>query len=175
MYLLFYLLLFLATIVFQTTVAEYVADGVGAKPDLVLLAVLYAGARRKGGVALSFGFLLGLAQDILSEGLLGSNAFSKGLLGYLMAHVRRHLAMRNVSTWLGLGLTASVADACLIALSLLVFLPEVPIPAAFLPVLAKGVALNTVLAPIVFHTVDSVEERLVRAPMGAGLRTPPRA
>lgn len=174
MYVLFYLLLFLATIVFQTTVAEYLSDALGAKPDLVLLAVLYAGARRSRGTALGFGFLMGLAQDILSEGLLGSHAFSKGLLAYIVAHVRRHVAMGNTYTWLGLGLVATLADAVLVAVSLLVFLPDVPLPSAFLPVLARVVALNTALAPLAFRTVDAVEERLVRAPMETGFASPPR-
>jgi len=82
-------------LIIQTTIFPRLSLG-GVRPDLALLATvgysLVAG-RQKG---MSFGFFLGLLQDVLSGGLLGTNGFIKGFVGYVVGVFKQQVADRSL-------------------------------------------------------------------------------
>ncbi len=57
--------------------------------DFPLIIVVYAALERDGIKALFYGTISGLAVDALSGGLLGSNAFTKTLIAYLVSKILR--------------------------------------------------------------------------------------
>ncbi len=166
---LFCFLLFVATFVFQTTVAEYGTLYLGVKPDLVLLVAIHFGisrGRRKGMV---LGFLLGIFQDALSGVPLGMNGLSKGLVGFIVGDIRHKIASRSVAAHVSFGLAATLLDGLLFVGIQALILPEVPLPVGFFSTLAKVTALNAVLAPPVLMLLTALGERLARPAAGAPL------
>ncbi|MBI3015364.1 MAG: rod shape-determining protein MreD [Candidatus Tectomicrobia bacterium] len=93
-FLIFFVLTAIVLLIFQTTIFPLFSVA-GVQPDLVLLATvgysLVAGRQR----GLSFGFFLGLLQDVLSGGLLGTNGFIKGFVGYVVGVFRQQVADRS--------------------------------------------------------------------------------
>jgi len=78
----------------QTTVFSWF-DFYGAKPDLILITVIFASFRKGALRGAMVGFWGGLAEDLASGGLLGINAFVKVLTGYILGSVRRKFDYRN--------------------------------------------------------------------------------
>jgi rod shape-determining protein MreD len=64
--------------------------------DFPLIVVVYAALQRNSIRALLFGTISGLAVDALSGGLLGSNAFSKTLIAYIVSEIARRVYMDNL-------------------------------------------------------------------------------
>ena len=76
----------LLVLLVQTGVIRFLSIG-GIVPDLVLLWVAALAIRRGQIPATSAGFLLGLAQDILSgDGMLGLSALTKTLAGFIAGY-----------------------------------------------------------------------------------------
>lgn len=77
--------------------------------DFPLIIVVYAALQRNSIRAILFGTFSGLAVDALSGGLLGSNAFSKTLIAYLVSELARRVYMDNLLLRIPV-----VAGACLL-------------------------------------------------------------
>jgi len=76
----------LLVLLVQTGVVRFLSIG-GIVPDLVLLWVVALAIRRGQIPATTAGFLLGLAQDILSgDGMLGLSALTKTLAGFIAGY-----------------------------------------------------------------------------------------
>jgi rod shape-determining protein MreD len=76
----------LLVLLVQTGVIRFLSIG-GIVPDLVLLWVVAMAIRRGQIPATTVGFLLGLAQDILSgDGMLGLSALTKTLAGFIAGY-----------------------------------------------------------------------------------------
>ncbi len=163
---LFYIFAAAGAIVFQTTFTEYFFVWTTARPDAMLLATLYIGVRRGPESGLVTGFFLGLLQDILSGGLLGSNSLSKGLLGYLTGGLVRNIARRNWFFLATLGFLTTLFDVVLWALLSLLFQPELGISTNYWFDSLKTIILNTVLAPFAIHLLSIIEGRIVPSSLG---------
>lgn len=77
--------------------------------DLPLIIVVYAALQRDAIKAIFFGTFAGLAVDALSGGLLGSNAFSKTLIAYIVSEIARRVYMDNLLLRIPV-----IAGACLV-------------------------------------------------------------
>ncbi len=64
--------------------------------DFPLIIVVYAALQRNALRAIFFATVAGLAVDALSGGLLGSNAFSKTLIAYMVSELARRVYMDNL-------------------------------------------------------------------------------
>src|SRR5688500_6996393 len=64
--------------------------------DFPLIIVVYAALQRDAIKAILFGTFAGLAVDALSGGLLGSNAFAKTLVAYMVCELARRVYMDNL-------------------------------------------------------------------------------
>lgn len=77
--------------------------------DLPLIIIVYAALQRDTIKAVLFGTFAGLAIDALSGGLLGSNAFSKTLVAYIVSEIARRVYMDNLLLRIPV-----IAGACLL-------------------------------------------------------------
>ncbi len=74
--------LFFAAFVLQTTLVPSVAI-LTVKPDLIVI-ILFLMAMKTGIIpAVLIGFVLGLAQDVYTPGILGQNALAKTMAGFI--------------------------------------------------------------------------------------------
>lgn len=64
--------------------------------DLPLIVVVYAALQRNSLRAILFATFSGIAIDALSGGLLGSSAFSKTLVAYIVSEIARRVYMDNL-------------------------------------------------------------------------------
>ncbi len=64
--------------------------------DFPLIIVVYAALQRDAIKAIFFGTFAGLAVDALSGGLLGSNAFAKTLIAFVVSEIARRVYMDNL-------------------------------------------------------------------------------
>ncbi|MGA1845418.1 MAG: rod shape-determining protein MreD [bacterium] len=88
----------------------------GVKPDLVLLFIFVISLREGSIPGTVFGFIGGLIQDLFSNGLLGSGAFSKSLWGYLVGKSNLRLDTNSPVVQFGLLFCISMGDGLLIHL-----------------------------------------------------------
>lgn len=77
--------------------------------DFPLIVVVYAALQRDAIKAIFFGTFAGLAVDALSGGLLGSNAFSKTLIAFVVSEIARRVYMDNLLLRIPV-----IAGACLL-------------------------------------------------------------
>src|SRR5687767_1732458 len=77
--------------------------------DFPLIIVVYAALQRDAIKAIFFGTFAGLAVDALSGGLLGSNAFTKTLIAYIVSEIARRVYMDNLLLRIPV-----IAGACLL-------------------------------------------------------------
>ncbi len=77
--------------------------------DFPLIIVVYAALQRDAIKAIFFGTFAGLAVDALSGGLLGSNAFTKTLIAYIVSELARRVYMDNLLLRIPV-----IAGACLL-------------------------------------------------------------
>lgn len=77
--------------------------------DFPLIIVVYAALQRDTIKAIFFGTFAGLAVDALSGGLLGSNAFAKTLIAYIVSEIARRVYMDNLLLRIPV-----IAGACLL-------------------------------------------------------------
>ena len=78
--------------------------------DFPLIIVVYAALQRNSIRAILFATFSGLAVDALSGGLLGSNAFSKTLVAYVVSEIARRVYMDNLLLKIPV-----IAGACLVS------------------------------------------------------------
>lgn len=77
--------------------------------DFPLIIVVYAALQRNSIRAILFGTFSGIAVDALSGGLLGSSAFSKTLIAYIVSEITRRVYMDNLLLRIPV-----IAGACLL-------------------------------------------------------------
>ncbi|MEE9241499.1 MAG: rod shape-determining protein MreD [bacterium] len=161
MIVLFYIFALASAVVIQTVISGYFHTWLGARPDALLLVTLYIGIKRGGESGLVTGFFLGLLKDILSGGLLGANALSKGLLGFLTGKVVRNIARGNWVFLASIGFFATAIDSFLWATLSVVFQPDLGIANDYWFSSMKTIVLNAALAPFIIHLLSLAEARMI--------------
>lgn len=164
---LFYTLLFIFTVVFHASVAEYFSVWIDARPDAVLLAAVFLGLRRGRITGLVGGFALGLVQDALSGGLLGLNALLKGWIGHYVGRLKSRTVSRPIFFDCAVVFFASTFNLAVSAGLAKVFLPDAALPVEFWWAGVKTVGLNVVLAPAVLGLLRKIESKALPYPKGA--------
>jgi rod shape-determining protein MreD len=154
--------LIVVILVLQTTLAEFVADLAGAKPDLILLLIVGFGLIRGKKAGIGYGWVLGLLQDGLSGSLLGQNVLSKGLIGYVTGALHRNLGYHTMITHLLVVPLATLFDAA-IHLGAIFLLYGVSVDKTVWITLGTVVLLNTTVSPLVSWVVRTYTLRVKRS------------
>lgn len=170
---LFFFLIGAAAISFQTAVADYFYAWTGVVPDGMLLVTLYFGLHRGRETGLVGGFTMGLIQDVLSGGILGVNALSKGLIGHFTGRMKRNVTGREAIMHAVIAFFSSGFNLVLVAGLAAVFLPDQPLSAIYWIAGVKTMLLNTLLAPIVVGLLGRAEARVL--PPASGVPYPERS
>lgn len=166
MIVLFYCIIAITAIAFDTQVGTYALDWMGARPDAILLAAVFLGLRRDRATGLIGGFVLGLFQDVLSGGLLGLNALLKGLIGYY-AGGQRNASAHATLFQCALALLASVINMLSSVVLMKMFLPDQALPAGYWMEGIRTVGLNVVLAPVFIGLLAMIERKILPSSTGA--------
>jgi len=85
----------LASAVLQSTLLNHLTI-VGVKPDLILLVVVFLGLFKGSTVGAMVGFCGGLIYDLTSSSLLGLNALSLTLVGFLVGLIQGKVYGENI-------------------------------------------------------------------------------
>jgi rod shape-determining protein MreD len=152
-------LVVLISLLFQTTVANYFLETVGVKPDLLLVLALVLGLTRGKGGGVALGCLLGFLQDIMSGGLLGINALSKGLIGFGAGTFRRDLMSFHPLLQAFIFALAIAFDT---ALNLILGFLLSPLPGGvqgITGILLRLMVLHAVIGPPILWVFSRVESR----------------
>lgn len=92
---------FLAVIIFQITVLQYISinvrQDISVKPDLVLLMIFFFGLRFPQNHSTIAGFSAGLVMDILSGGILGLNSMTKTISGFITGFMPREYKIKQLT------------------------------------------------------------------------------
>jgi rod shape-determining protein MreD len=132
----------------------------GARPDLLLLAVVAVATAAGAGGAAVFGFAAGLAADLLLDLPVGVSALVYTAIGYAVGSARAYLATGGVLVPAGLAVAASLA-AVWASGALLRLLELSGFSWGFVGRAGlAGAALNLALTPAVYPPVHRLAERL---------------
>lgn len=101
--------------VFQTTVLHAFTIS-GVRPDIILIFSVFVGIKLRETRGAAAGFTLGLVQDSLSSGLLGANAFSKGIVGFAFGLLKDKIIFENIFSQVIFVLIATVIDTVIVLL-----------------------------------------------------------
>jgi len=149
-------LLFVATLIFQSTVIpvilpDWFIDGF----DLPLIITIHV-AMSKGKIpGMMTGLVIGYIQDAMSGGVLGFNGISKIIAGYTGGYLKEKFFVRSMAHR-----TTSVAGAVLMAILARVFVLGLfaqPGPDLLSTQVFWGFAGNTLLALLVLALLDRFE------------------
>lgn len=91
------------------------------RPDLPLILLIFWAWHNNWKQGLIAGFVIGLSVDILFFPLLGLNAFSLALVGFLVAEIRERVYQDNVIFFILLIGAATVLNGIILSFWLLVF------------------------------------------------------
>jgi rod shape-determining protein MreD len=139
-----YVILAYVAIGLQIGVQEYARIGSGARPDLILLAVLFIAINAPRDAALLGAFGIGLITDLVTLGPLGLYALAYSLAGVFTVSSQELVAKAHPVTHFALALAGGLIAGAMVLIHGWVRGPAVPISAVL------GSALYTaLLAPIV--------------------------
>ena len=133
--------------VFQTTLLHSFTI-LGVRPDIVLILTIFISANLGEDRGAISGFTLGLIQDCLSSNLLGANAFSKGVIGFIFGNLRDKIFFENTISQLAFILLASLIDAAIISLILFLTIPDKTQMSIVLNKLLLSSVYTTLVAPL---------------------------
>ena len=101
--------------VFQTTILHSFTI-LGVRPDTVLILSFFIGVKLGGDRGVTSAFTLGLIQDCLSSNFLGTNALSKGVVGFIFGNLRDKIIFNHYFSRVIFVLLAAFIDAAIILL-----------------------------------------------------------
>ncbi|MBU1753727.1 rod shape-determining protein MreD [bacterium] len=106
----------LLCLVLQTTIfGNFLCIG-GIKPDLLLIVIVFFAFRREQLQSGIFGFICGIAEDSLSGGMLGMNAFVKTIIGMVTSIIKQTYAEKFISIMLSIFLFTIVQEVLMLIL-----------------------------------------------------------
>ena len=149
----------LVTVVVETHWPSLLLFG-RAKPDLLLLLVLYFAFSAGPAKAIGIGFLAGFLEDMLSAGPLGLNIFCKVLLGYTVGMVSTRLVTEHPVVMTSIAFLSTICQTALLILLSFLYRDHVPVKFMLLHVGIPMAFYNGLLAPVCFYCVDRLWARL---------------
>lgn len=161
-------LVLVSALLLGTVVLSAVSFG-GWQPDLVVLTVVGFALADGAGTGARYGFVAGLAVDLLSVGtqLVGTAALVLLGIGYASGVLRPYLSATGLTGQVALASTASAV--AIVGYGLLGQLLEVA-PSGLLAVVQSALATgvyNAVLAPLVLVPIGALCRTLPTTPAGA--------
>lgn len=132
----------------------------GIKPDLILLFVFMVGFQEESIKGTLFGFIAGLCQDMLSNGLLGSSAFCKSIWGYLAGKSNRRFDTGSITVQIGLICFFSLGDGLLMNMLAWTFHLSMPARPKIIYGILGQAGYNTICWPFYFLLIKGLEKRL---------------
>ncbi|MEW5800783.1 MAG: rod shape-determining protein MreD [bacterium] len=157
---LFFFLLILASVFFQSTSFDILVIS-GVKPDLVLIVVCYISLRWEEEVGTCLGFLLGFLQDVLSVGILGLNALTKTLFGFMCKKAERRLNTKNPIVQMLLIFIFSLLEGTFFLFILQVFHLHRGIHETILELVLPEAFYNMLLTPVLFWTINQLHRKWI--------------
>ena len=158
---LFYVICVLLTVILQTSQFIQIISLSLIKPDLILLMLIFLNLREDSPEAgESFSFFTGLAEDVLSIGLLGLNAFSKTVISFVINLVKKGLDLRKFWSPLPFVFLVSLGHESLYLMFQKIFAGNVSLLQGILSALQSS-AYNAFLAPFLFFLLDRLRERVL--------------
>ncbi|MDI6781135.1 MAG: rod shape-determining protein MreD [bacterium] len=106
----------LLCLVLQTTIFGNFLNIGWVKPDLLLIVIVFFAFRREQLQSGIFGFICGIAEDSLSGGMLGMNAFAKTIVGIATAIIKQTYAEKFISIMLSLFLFTIIHEILILIL-----------------------------------------------------------
>ncbi len=141
----------------QTTVLRYISIA-GVTPDIILIFTVYAGLRQGKEKGITTGFILGLIQDSLSAGIMGVNALSKGLLGFIVGDIREKIMSENTITQCFFIFIATIFDGLIVLLiSETIFPEDLGGRISLRPLLSRAL-YNSIIGLLIFGVSKWVKE-----------------
>ncbi len=131
-----------------------------AKPDLMLLLVLYCAFSGGPAAAMGIGFAGGLLQDTFSAVPLGLNVFCKVSIGYVVGMVGRRLVTEHPIVMTLIVFVSTLCEAALVILLSFLYENHVSVRFMFLHIGVPMAFYNSILAPLCFYCADRLRVRL---------------
>lgn len=115
---LFYGLLFILSVVLQSTLFHFFKIG-GVKPDLLLVIVVLSAVLKGKRTGAVVGFAFGLMEDLLTGKYIGVQALTKMVTGYIVGHLERKVFPDNFLIPIVVGFFGTFLHHLLFSISLL--------------------------------------------------------
>ncbi len=115
MYWIIWIGIILLCLVLQTIFGNFLTIG-RVKPDLLLIIIVFFAFRRERFQSGIFGFICGIAEDSLSGGMLGMNAFAKTIVGIATSIIKQTYAEKFISIMLSLFLFTIIHEILMLIL-----------------------------------------------------------
>ncbi|MBA7663037.1 hypothetical protein ES703_71070 [subsurface metagenome] len=147
------LLLFLA--ILQATLLNRLSI-LGIKPDLLLILVIFIGLYKGPISGAWYGFLAGILLDLFSPTPLGTNAFSKTVLGFLAGAVAPLLYFKAPFTQGLLLFIGMFLEGMILFILLSSFHLAPPFRHCFLYIILPASLYTSLLAPLFFYAFKKV-------------------
>ena len=143
----FAVLLILAMILQAELVSAIAVSDLDIKPDLMVILLVFFGLRGEPKQAIIASFAIGFASDIIGAGM-GPGTISFGLLGSVLAYVRRSLSIKSMPLQAAVIFVAACATTLLA--NLLSLLQSQPPPRDTIGVLAATAFYSAIVGPFLF-------------------------
>jgi rod shape-determining protein MreD len=143
----------------QAVIPTTAWTGWAPAPVMCGLVVYYALVRSR-GLALEVALLAGLVEDSLSQMPLGTSSFAYAVAGLAIERFRDDVVVRQWTTHVVFGALVNLAVTVFALLMLLKDGMIAPPPAHAAMRLGGALVLGGAVAPIVFHLMTGLEERL---------------
>lgn len=147
-----FLFYFLALIL-ETTVLHHFSI-FGAKPDLVLIILVFLAVKKGSYEGEIYGFIGGLLEDFITSAVLGLQALVKTLLGFAVGFLKNKFEEDNALLVIIFVFFASVFNNVLSAVIRAFFTPYSFSYGHILQIIISGV-YTALLAPFVFHLLKN--------------------
>ncbi len=153
MFIVFTFIVFMSTMILQTSEVLNILRIGGAKPDIVLIIVVWLGLVKGPDTGCSSGFFFGLFEDVYSYMNLGSNALTKTIIGFFCGFSGKNLYTQSLFSHILCVTAASVVDK-LILFGINGFVP------GWKNLIIYGTLYNILCCPIVVSVFRFGERRL---------------
>jgi rod shape-determining protein MreD len=147
-----YLILVYFAIGTQIGMAEFLRVG-GAKPDLVLLAVIFITVNAPRDAALLGAFLIGIVQDMVTLSPLGLYAFSYALVGMFVVSTQELVYRAHPLTHFSLALVGGLLTGAILFIHGLVHGPSLSAGELF-----SSALYTAILAPILLGFLNQTRK-----------------
>lgn len=144
------------SIILQTTLFNYIEIR-GIKPDLILIVVVFWSLARGSWAGMLIGFGGGLLQDCFSGALLGTNALTKTLLGFLIGLGTKTIYKEKFFTQISVLFGCTLLEGFLFFLLLTIFGLNQPFLKVMSDLIIPLSFYNALVGPFIFYFLRKLD------------------